>query len=132
MRHIIAGWKSWDWEDMALRPQFQGSTAPSLSPWRSGVGISKPWDFGHGGSHRMFVSQSCVGCVCVCVCVCVCRHRRKEDKKRYEEALSSAREAAEARQRDMEEDWRREKEALRKAHDKQVRGRALQLVRPQV
>ncbi|KAG2454006.1 hypothetical protein HYH02_001049 [Chlamydomonas schloesseri] len=45
---------------------------------------------------------------------------RKEDKKRYEEALGAAREAAESRQRDMEEDWRREKEALRKAHDKQI------------
>ncbi|KAG2432445.1 hypothetical protein HXX76_008791 [Chlamydomonas incerta] len=45
---------------------------------------------------------------------------RKEDKKRYEEALGAAREAAEARQRDMEDDWRREKEALRKAHDKQI------------
>ncbi|GFR47914.1 hypothetical protein Agub_g9714 [Astrephomene gubernaculifera] len=45
---------------------------------------------------------------------------RKEDKKRYEEAVATAKEAGETRQREAEEDWKREKEALRKAHDKQI------------
>lgn len=45
---------------------------------------------------------------------------RKEEKKRYEEAVAAAREAGEERVRQLEEDWRREKEGLRKAHEKQL------------
>ncbi|GLC34800.1 hypothetical protein PLESTM_000241500 [Pleodorina starrii] len=45
---------------------------------------------------------------------------RKDDKKRYEEAVAAAKEAGEARLKDAEEDWRREKDAVRKAHDKQI------------
>lgn len=50
---------------------------------------------------------------------------RKEEKKRYEEAVAAAREAGEERVRQLEEDWRREKEGLRKAHEKQVGARML-------
>ncbi|GIM00334.1 hypothetical protein Vretimale_5477 [Volvox reticuliferus] len=45
---------------------------------------------------------------------------RKEDKKRYEEAVSAAKQAGETRLKEAEEDWRREKEAVRKAHEKQI------------
>ncbi len=53
---------------------------------------------------------------------------RKEEKKRYEEALAAAREAGEERVRQLDEDWRREKEGLRKAHEKQVGTQADMLV----
>ncbi|KXZ53290.1 hypothetical protein GPECTOR_7g1184 [Gonium pectorale] len=45
---------------------------------------------------------------------------RKEEKKRYEEAVAAAKEAGETRLKEAEEDWRREKEAIRKTHDKQI------------
>ncbi|GIL49463.1 hypothetical protein Vafri_5793 [Volvox africanus] len=45
---------------------------------------------------------------------------RKEDKKRYEEALAAAKQAGESRLKEAEEDWRREKDAVRKAHEKQI------------
>lgn len=45
---------------------------------------------------------------------------RKEEKRRYDEALGQAREAGEGRTKELEEGWKREKEGLRKAHDKQI------------
>ncbi|GLI64721.1 hypothetical protein VaNZ11_008065 [Volvox africanus] len=45
---------------------------------------------------------------------------RKEDKKRYEEAIAAAKQAGESRLKEAEEDWRREKDAVRKAHEKQI------------
>ncbi len=47
--------------------------------------------------------------------------RRREDRKRHEEALAQARAQAEERLREAEEEARREREAMRRAHDKQVR-----------
>ena len=52
-----------------------------------------------------------------------CAHCRKEEKRRYDEALGQAREANDGRAKELEEGWKREKEGLRKAHDKQVRAR---------
>ena len=46
---------------------------------------------------------------------------RKEERKRHEEALARAQSEAADREKAVMEDVKREKEAMRKAHDKQVR-----------
>ena len=51
--------------------------------------------------------------------------RRREERKRSEDAQARAAAEAEAREKRQAEDWRQEKEALRRTYDKQVcRGRA--------
>ncbi|KAG2485000.1 hypothetical protein HYH03_016204 [Edaphochlamys debaryana] len=45
---------------------------------------------------------------------------RKEERRTLEAAVVAAREAGSARQKEAEDDWAREKEAIRKAHDKQM------------
>jgi hypothetical protein len=47
--------------------------------------------------------------------------RRKEDRRRFDEALGKAGADAEERERRMVEEARTEREALRRAHDKQAR-----------
>ena len=57
--------------------------------------------------------MTCLPAMCV-----ICR---KEERKRHEEALARAQSEAADREKAVMEDVKREKEAMRKAHDKQVR-----------
>ncbi len=45
---------------------------------------------------------------------------RREERKRHEEAVSKLQSECEERVRGVEEEARREREAMRRAHDKQV------------